>query len=342
MDLNANTLPISVEDIQKKATGIIQTAAAAALTIPPPAGEIIAAAIEALQAIALGVADAVNSEFIDTFKKAAPYLDASYQTAIFEQVGKNIGGIVEAAVKDYAARKLGKGAEALGIDSGITSRTTDYVLKNVFYATGMPQWMAVGAASEMAWDQGDKVYSRLLMDELDDRVGLPRTNRDLGKAMALAYSKWDHKGGVYGDASSPPPAALPGMSEFDAEWAKAPLPFSEATLKQSGGLTMAGVELYRASISQAIEEGQYKSEQELFYDWTVRPNPDNSTIAFWHSLSHDLWTKSKYYAEQKKQKEQAYFEANKRPEPQVSKGLSTNAKLALAAVAVVAIVIVVK
>ena len=341
MDLNANSMPISADDIKKKATGIIQSAAAAALAIPPPAGEIVAAGIEALQVAALGVADAVESEFIEPLKKAAPYIDSKYQAKLFEEIGKNMSSIVGEAVKDYCAHKLPKGVpDVIGIDSSQKARTTNLVLNRVFYATGMPQWMAIGAASEMAWDQGNPAFSRQLMDELDDRVGLPRTNRDLGKAMSVAYAKWDSKDGVYGADSEPPPAALPGMDNFDVEWAKQPLPFSEAVLKQSGGLTMAGVELYRASISAAIEDGQYQSEKELFYDWTIRPNPDKSTIAFWHSLSHDLWTKSKYYAEQRKQKEAQYFAENARPE--VKTGLSTGAMLAIAAVAVVAVVVVAK
>ena len=104
------------------------------------------------------------------------------------------------------------------------------------------------------------------------------------------------------------------MSSFDDEWKKPALPFSEAVLKQSGGLTMAGVELYRASISTAIEEGQYKNEAELFYDWTIRPNPDTSTLAFWHSFSHDLWVNSSFYKKQLEDANKAYFDQQKKEE----------------------------
>lgn len=344
--MEANVNPIDLSSIHEKATTILQTAAVAALAIPPPAGEIVAAAIEALQAVLEGampvVEYCVQSRLIEPLKLAAPYIDARYQDKLFAGIETQTMDMVIACVKDTAAWKLGKGSNAIGIDSGEVSRTENVVLA-IMYDTGMPRWMALGAISEMAWDNNGKAFSRLCFDEACDRLGLPRTDRDLGHIMAIGYAKWNGQDDVYGTSEAPPVPQGP-ESEYDKEWKKSALPYSPAVLKQGGGLTQQGVDFYRAATSVAIEDGNYKSEQEFFYDWTVRPA--GSTIEFWHSLSHDLWVNSAYNKKQLDDANKAYAEANrakvKTESPTVyttkAAGIPTWAKAA-AGVAVVAVAV---
>lgn len=308
--MDANVNPIDLSAIEKKATTIIQTAAAASLAIPPPVGEIVAAAIEALQAALEGTSEVVNyaieSRLINALKHAAPYIDARYQDKLFAGIEENTMDVVIAAVKDTAAWKLGVSSNLIGIDSGEVGRL-DNVMLNIMYGTGMPRWMALGAISEMSWQNNNKAFSRLCFDQACDIVGQPRSDRDLGHCMTLGYSKWNGLDDVYGEGAPAVPKVL--ESEYDKEWKKAPLPYSPAVLKQGGGLTQQGVDFYRAATSVAIEDGNYKSEQEFFYDWTVRPA--GSTIEFWHSLSHDLWVNSAFNKKQLDDANKAYAEANR-------------------------------
>ena len=243
--MEANVNPIDLSSIHEKATTILQTAAVAALAIPPPAGPIVAAAIEALQGVLEGampvVEYCVQSRLIEPLKLAAPYIDARYQDKLFAGIETQTMDMVIACVKDTAAWKLGKGSNAIGIDSGEVSRTENVVLA-IMYDTGMPRWMALGAISEMAWDNNGKAFSRLCFDQACDILGQPRSDRDLGHIMAIGYAKWNGQDDVYGDGASaaptlpPPPPGFHKLTPDELATANA-----TAIAKTAGGRTPPGV-----------------------------------------------------------------------------------------------------
>jgi hypothetical protein len=79
---------------------------------------------------------------------------------------------------------------------------------------------------------------------------------------------------------------------YDLAWLAQPLTFQES-LAGSGGVKGPGLALYRAGISNAIADGTYKTEADLFYDTDLRPA--GSTLVYWRALSHDLWINSAQY-----------------------------------------------
>ena len=230
------------------------------------------------------VGEAVDSRIFEPLKYSLPLIDARYQDKIAAALKDRSFDLTQAAVKDWLGWKVGAPLDIVGIDHNQTGRTDDLIY-NLFGDTGMPHWMSLGAAAEFAWHNGNPKRSRAWEDEMNAAIGTP-VNTQVSAALAFAYSHWDGRD-ANGDA--------PGDAARQAAWLDGPMQFS-ATMPGSGGLSGAGLNFYRAATSQAIADGVYTSEKQLFFDAVIQPA--GSTLPFWRSLSHDLWVNSAQYKQE--------------------------------------------
>ena len=300
--------PMDMGELHKMITEVIQTAAAVALSIPPPAGELIAGCIEIAQGYVeagMGVVEsAVNSRIGRPLKEASPFIDARYQSKVQELIKARRMGLIEDAIKDWTAWKVGIGTEIIGLNHEQKART-DNDMQKLFVDTGMPHWMACVAAGVFARANGEVISARHWEEEACDVLGIPRTHNDAAIFQAGMHV-WNgqdetqsYKGTKAGTAEYKP------ASEYDKEWSQIPAEFNPGDLSGAGDLTPAGLEFMKIAVSSGIDGGTYPSEGQLFYDWTIRPK--GSSIKWWHSFTHWMWKNSPKFVAEREQKNLEYF-----------------------------------
>ena len=81
-------------------------------------------------------------------------------------------------------------------------------------------------------------------------------------------------------------STCPTTKPEELAWTQAPLPY-KFDMPGGGKLTQSGLKFYEAAVPLKINNGDYKSEIDLFYDWQLKP--EGSSWEYWRSLSHHLW-----------------------------------------------------
>lgn len=300
--------PMDMGELKAALNDVLSSASEVAMAIPPPAGELIAGAIKLAASYAekgLGVVEsAVNSRIVRPLQLASPYIDQKYQTKVQDLIKARRMGLIEDAVKDWTAWKVGPGTEIIGLDHTQKART-DNDMQKLFQDTGMPHWMACVAAAVFARANGQAISARHWDDEACDVLGIPRTH-DEAAIWQAGNARWDgsdekqsYKGTKAGNKDYVAP------TEYDKEWSNLPLDFNTGDLSGAGELTPAGLEFLKIAVTSGIEGGTYPSEQQLFYDWTIRPK--GSSIKWWHSFTHWAWTNSAKFKAETEKKNLEYF-----------------------------------
>lgn len=304
---------IAISDVQGLVDEILTDIEKIVELIPAPGDAIVEAAIQAAKPYVYKglnvVKSALWSRFQDPMNHAAPFIDAKYQDKVFELVKARRMGLVEDAIKDWTAWKVGPATELFGLDHMQKART-DIDVQKIFVDSGMPHWMACTAAAVFARTNGEVISARHWDDEACDVLGIPRTHIE-ADIYKVGMSRWNgqdetvnYKGSNLGN-EKPTGGATTNLPEYDKEWANAPLDFNPADLSGAGDLTPAGLEFLKIAVTAGIDGGTYPSEGQIFYDWTIRPK--NSDLKWWHSFAHWMWTNGSKFKDEQDKKNLAYF-----------------------------------